>query len=74
MLVAAALRALAPFSLVAGSPIFHMVSRTLSTLPVRRAGASRQVCRAGEEGRSRKAARQQLRSQGRGQGWQAVVR
>lgn len=36
MLVAAALRALAPFSLVAGSPIFHMVSRTLSTLPVRR--------------------------------------
>lgn len=27
MLIAAALRALAPFSLVAGSPIFHMVSR-----------------------------------------------
>ena len=36
MLVAAALRTLAPFSLVAGSPIFHMVSRTLSTLPGRR--------------------------------------
>ena len=36
MLVAAALRALAPFSLVAGSPLFHMVSRTITSLPARR--------------------------------------
>ena len=41
MLIAAALRALAPFSLVAGSPIFHMVSRSTLILPPGIATATR---------------------------------
>ena len=41
MLIAAALRALAPFSLVAGSPIFHMVSRSTLILPPGIATAAR---------------------------------
>ena len=41
MLIADALRTLAPFSLVAGEPVFHMVSRLAAALPgARRRAAS----------------------------------